>query len=77
MISSKTDIILLSKITATPAFPKSYVLVPLTSKAYKDLSVRETNAQYETELALPSRKLMSLTSKIFATNFVSSAAFVQ
>jgi len=71
------NIIPLSQITATPGFPKPYVLVQLNSKAYKDHKERETDAQYETRLALTSRKLISLISRIFSKNSVSSAAIGQ
>jgi len=42
-----------SQLTATPAFPTPHVLVQFASKTYKDYKKRETDAQYETRLALP------------------------
>jgi len=46
------SIIPISQIKETPAFPKSYVLVTLASKAYKGHKERQTDAHYETRLAL-------------------------
>ena len=44
----------LSQLTATPAFPTPHVLAQFASKAYKDYEEEEdTDAQYETRLALP------------------------
>jgi hypothetical protein len=43
----------LSQLTTTPAFPTPYVLAHFANKAYRDYKRRETDAQYETRLALP------------------------
>jgi len=43
----------LSQLIATPAFPTPHVLAQFASKAYTDYRTRETDAQYETRLALP------------------------
>jgi hypothetical protein len=47
------DITALSQLTATPAFPTLQVLAQFASKAYTAYERRETDAQYETRLALP------------------------
>jgi len=46
-----------SQFIATPAFPKLYVLVTLSSKAYRDHKEQETGAHYEIRIALPSENL--------------------
>jgi len=48
------SIIPFSQIKETLAFPKPYVLVTSASKLYKDHKEQETDAQYETRLALHS-----------------------
>jgi hypothetical protein len=62
MISSKTkDIVPLSQLTATPAFPKRYA-GPVCIRSIKRQQKRDSEAQYETRLDLPSCKLISPTS---------------
>jgi len=51
-ISSETGISPLSQLTATAAFPTPHVLAQFASKAYADNRTGETDAQYETRLAL-------------------------
>jgi len=55
-----TSVILISQITETPAFPKAYVKVTLGSKVYKVHKERETDALYDTRLALNSENLYPL-----------------
>jgi hypothetical protein len=43
----------LSQLTATSPFPTPHVLVQFAYNAYRDYETRETDAQYETRLALP------------------------
>jgi len=43
----------LSQLTATPAFPTPHVLAQFANKTYTDYRTGETDAQYETRLALP------------------------
>jgi hypothetical protein len=47
------DISSLSQIRAKPHFPTTLVLVQFASNTYKDYKEGETDAQYETRLALP------------------------
>jgi len=49
----KNNITPLSQFTATPAFPKPLVLARFVSKTYTDYKTRDTDAQYETRLVLP------------------------
>jgi hypothetical protein len=58
-IFKNKNIIPFSQITEMPAFPKTYVLVTLAFKAYKDNKERETDVQYETRLALNSENFIS------------------
>jgi hypothetical protein len=43
----------LSQLTAKPAFPTPHVLAQFAYKTYTNYKKRETDAQYETRLALP------------------------
>ena len=43
----------LSQLTATPAFPTPHVLAQFASRVYRNYKIRQTDAQYETRLALP------------------------
>jgi len=67
----------LSQLTATPAFPTPHVLAQFASKAYKDYEEEEdTDAQYETRLALPDGwKLLTTASNISKGNGYFGAAY--
>jgi len=66
----------LSQITATPPFPTPHVLAQFASKAYTDYQTRETDAQYETRLALPDGwKLLTTASNVTTTNGYFGAAY--
>ena len=66
----------LSQLTATPPFPTPYVIAQLASKAYKDYKKRETDAQYETRLALPDGwKLLTTGSNSGKSNGYFGAAY--
>ena len=65
----------LSQLTATPPFPTPHVLAQFASKTYTDYKVRETDAQYETRLALPDGwKLLTTASNGSVTNGYFGAA---
>jgi len=66
----------LSQLTATPPFPKPHVLAQFASKTYTDYKTGETDAQYETRLALPDGwKLLTTASNCRKTNGYSGAAY--
>ena len=65
-----------SQLTATPAFPTPHVLAHFAYKAYKDYKSRETDAQYETGLALPHGwKLLTTASNGSKANGYFGAAY--
>jgi len=67
---------LLRQLTATPAFPTPHVLAQFASKAYTNYKQRETDAQYETRLALPDGwKLLTTTSSVRRKNRYFGAAY--
>jgi hypothetical protein len=43
----------LSQLTATPPFPTPHVLAQFAYKSYTDYNKQDTDAEYETRLALP------------------------
>jgi len=66
----------LSQLTATPTFPTPHVLVQFASKTYTDYETGETDAQYETRLALPDGwKLLTTASNSSKTNGYFGAAY--
>jgi len=66
----------LSQLTATPFFPTPHVLAQFASKAYTDYEKGETDAQYETRLALPDGwKLLTTASNFSKTNGYFGAAY--
>ena len=66
----------LSQLTATPSFPTPHVLAQFASKAYEDYKVGETDAQYETRLALPDGwKLLTTASNGSKANGYFGAAY--
>ena len=66
----------LSQLTATPSFPTPCVLAQLASKAYEDYKRGETDAQYETRLALPDGwRLLTTASNRRKTNGYFGAAY--
>ena len=66
----------LSQLTATPGFPTPHVLAQFASKAYTDYERRETDAQYETRLALPGGwKLLTTESNAGSNNGYFGAAY--
>jgi len=70
------NITALSQLTATPDFPLPHVLAQFASKAYTDYEKRETDAQYETRLALPDGwKLLTTASNSSKTNGYFGAAY--
>jgi ankyrin repeat protein len=55
----------LSQLTAKPAFPTPHVLAQFASKVYRNYKTRQTDAQYETRLALPDGwKLLTTASNV-------------
>jgi ankyrin repeat protein len=70
------NITTLSQLTATPAFPTPYVMAQFASKAYREYTKAETDAQYETRLALPDGwKLLTTASNTRANNGYFGAAY--
>jgi len=66
----------LSQLTAMPPFPTPHVLAQFASKAYPDYKTGETDAQYETRLALPDGwKLLTTASNCSKTNGYFGAAY--
>jgi len=66
----------LSQLIATPAFPTPHVLAQFASKVYKDYKPTETDAQYETRLALPDGwKLLTTASNGSKANGYFGAAY--
>jgi hypothetical protein len=66
----------LSQLTATPPFPTPYVLAQLANKTYTDYKKRETDAQYETRLALPNGwMLLTTASNVRWTNGYYGASY--
>jgi hypothetical protein len=66
----------LSQLKATPLFPTPYVLAQFASKTYTDYETRETDAQYETRLALPDGwELLTTASNSSKTNGYFGAAY--
>ena len=66
----------LSQLTATAAFPTPHVLAQFASKAYTDYKTGETDAQYETRLALPdSWKLLTTACNSRKNNGYFGAAY--
>jgi len=66
----------LSQLKATPAFPTPHVLAQFASKVYTDYKRRETDAQYETRLALPDGwKLLTTASNSSKANGYFGAAY--
>ena len=66
----------LSQLTAMPPFPTPHVLAQFASKTYTDCKKRETDAQYETRLALPDGwKLLTTASNSSKTNGYFGAAY--
>jgi len=66
----------LSQLRTTPSFPTPYVLAQLASKAYEDYKRGETDAQYETRLALPDGwKLLTTASNSSKSNGYFGAAY--
>ena len=65
----------LSQLTTTPPFPTPYVLAQFASKAYRDYEKRETDAQYETRIALPGWKLLTTASNSNKANGYFGAAY--
>jgi len=66
----------LSQLTATPPFPTPHVLAQFAYKAYEDYTTGETDAQYETRLALPDGwKLLTTASNSSKTNGYFGAAY--
>ena len=70
------DITPLNQLAATPAFPTPHVLAQFASNAYTDYEKRETEAQYETRLALPDGwKLLTTASNNNKANSYFGAAY--
>ena len=68
----------LSQLTATRPFPTPHVLAQFASKTYTDYKKGETDAQYETRLALPDGwKLLMTASNGNTTNGYFGAAYWQ
>jgi len=68
----------LSQLTTTPPFPTPHVLAQFASKAYRDYEKRETDAQYETRIALPDGwKLLTTASNSSKINGYFGAAYWQ
>jgi hypothetical protein len=66
----------LSQLTAKPAFPTPYELAQFAYETYEDYKVGETDAQYETRLALPDGwKLLTTASNCSNTNGYFGAAY--
>jgi len=66
----------LSQLTATPPLPTPHVLAQFASKTYTDYKRKETDAQYETRLALPDGwKLLTTASNGNKTNGYFGAAY--
>jgi len=66
----------LSQLTATPPFPTPHVLAQFAYKAYEDYKKGETDAQYETRLALPDGwKLLTTGSNSSKINGYFGAAY--
>ena len=66
----------LSQLTATSPFPTPHVLAQFASKTYTDYETRETDAQYETRLALPDGwELLTTASNSSKTNGYFGAAY--
>ena len=66
----------LSQLRTTPTFPTPHVLAQFASKAYTDYKKRETDAQYETRLALPvGWKLLTTASNGSKANGYFGAAY--
>ena len=66
----------LSQLTATPPFPTPHVLAQFASKAYTDYKRGETDAHYETRLALPDGwKLLTTASNSSRANGYFGAAY--
>jgi len=74
----KKDITPLSQLTSTPPFPTPHVLAQFASNTYEDYKKRETDAQYETRLALPDGwELLTTASNVSKTNGYFGAAYWQ
>jgi hypothetical protein len=74
--NSFKDITPLSQLAATPPFPTPHVLAQFASKAYRDYEKEETDAQYETRLALPDGwKLLTIASNTNKGNGYFGAAY--
>jgi hypothetical protein len=66
----------LSQLRATPPFPTPHLLAQFATKTYIDYHPRETDAQYETRLALPDGwKLLTTASNSSKTNGYFGAAY--
>jgi len=66
----------ISQLTATPPFLTPHVLAQFASKTYTDYKTGETDAQYETRLALPNGwKLLTTASNDSKTNGYFGAAY--
>jgi hypothetical protein len=69
------DITPLLQLKATPPFPTPHVLAQFASKTYTDYKTGETDAQYETRLALPDGwKLLTTASNCSMNNGYFGAA---
>ena len=74
--SSNTIRNLPSQMQRRPVFPTSHVLAQFASKTYTDYKTGETDAQYETRLALPDGwKLLTTASNGSKTNGYFGAAY--
>ena len=70
------DLSPLSQLTTTPAFPTPHALVQFASKTYTDYKTGETDAEYETRLALPDGwKLLTTASNGSTANGYFGAAY--
>jgi len=66
----------LGQLTSTPAFPTPHVLAQFAFKTYADYKTQETDAQYETRLALPDGwKLLTTASNSSRKNGYFGAAY--
>jgi hypothetical protein len=66
----------LSQLTTTPAFPTPHVMAQFASKTYTVYKIGETDAQYETRLALPDGwKLLTTASNGSMNNGYFGAAY--
>jgi len=66
----------LSQLTSTPPFPTPHVLAQFAYKAYVDYQTRETDAEYERQLALPDGwKLLTTASNSSVVNGYFGAAY--